>query len=261
MTWLETISNIVREVTKKLPNVTIKGPLILPDKCFSDKYSTDMFGDEGTFIVDSLGAFSCKPCHQERLCSNKDCSGILVCRDKVKSYAEKYNIPEDVLAIYVFLHELCHLIVHVHLPDEYRKTKIPNMLNLEEPFCEFVALQALEEGIFKLFNVGFRIVKAGESVLRDLHIKLRRPLPYKLYMKHYTLPYKIGVITNMEYEILQLYKLFSRKEAQELYDLLCDNIIFYLARKLRKLTYHNIKPINVPHGCTHYDIVVAQCTR
>jgi len=257
MSWPETINNIVGEVTKRLSNVNIEEPIISFDTCFADTFS-----DKETFIVDSLGAFKCKLCHQGRLCPTEDYSGVLVCKNKVESYARKYNIPEDVLAIYVFLHELCHLMVHVHLPDKYRKIKIPNMLNLEEPFCEFVALLALEKGIFEMYDVKFKIEKIEDHILQNLHAKLRRPPPYSLYTRHYMLPYKLGIINRrkIEREILQLYEMFS-SNIQDVHDLLGkeNKIIYYLSRKLRRLKHHISISTGEPCGCARYKVIIAYC--
>lgn len=88
------------------------------------------------------------------------------------------DVKIDSILRLVFYHELCHLAI-----GDIDMRVIPREERFDEPYCEYVALKALNGG-FEANGVSYRFKPLGERVVRALS-RVRRPVPYRYFDKYF----------------------------------------------------------------------------
>ena len=157
------------------------------------------------FVPDTIGFFRCT--HSPRLHD-----GLYIYLEKLRSVSKWHNVNEQHMLCYVLLHEVSHMLLHVQLPLNLRRVRIPIEVNLEEAYCEFKAFVALEKGALTIANICIPTRRLNKRSLTMI-ARLPRPHPYVLFRRLFYLPYKLGFISERDADnaLLTFYNYYSRR--------------------------------------------------
>jgi hypothetical protein len=100
-------------------------------------------------VVDAIGYFWCDATPSlDHSCQLE--TGIHLCLKGINTVAESLRIEPSDVAVYVFLHEAAHASWHSTLRLDRRHEPVFRRPKVEETLAEFVALCALDNGVFLL---------------------------------------------------------------------------------------------------------------
>ena len=232
-----------------------------------DKFRRKLYIKEEEIIVtDIFGFFVCGKCHSE-------ISGILLFLEEIIDFAQRIVKPlkyrkifTDVFTSFVFLHELSHLLIHVHLPQNLRKPYAEKYFDyftflLEEPICEAWALYSLSSNQLKFQEINANV---DNPYLNDSTSKLyfrssigiiqrlSRLKPYNLW------PYAFAEIAfgNKDIPFAALFHQINaicNDNVTDVIDILSSFIVNDI--KIDKCV-SQIKFLAKPSLCTQYDVYI-----
>jgi len=150
------------------------------DDCLCEKKFTG--GLEEGLVVDTLAYYDRE---------NKE---IIICECNLSESIRYFRIRGDAIKtyiLYVLTHEFCHHLLDVAKLSIDRS----GVLKIDEPFCEFLALNAIATGSIHFLNFVLKLNIDTESHKRFLPYisMLPRPPPYKYFRELFARAYALGL--------------------------------------------------------------------
>lgn len=117
---------------------------------------------------------------------------IVLCKDLIEKFVQTHRVDTvgcyEAFLLYVLLHEHAHYVTDV-LGLLERFSNLNELVRLDEPFCEYVALKSVATGVYRVFGYERRLeTPANARTCAPLIATLHRPPPYSLFRELYAIP-------------------------------------------------------------------------